>query len=121
VVHTSILPSPNRPWSAKWRQRGRDSTQLPLRPSNTAAGLLLATLSRGWRVAIHKPPPPPDMARSPLQPLLMVAAREAGLVAGGAAPPVDLRFSPAAGGPDAEQLAGAREVGSNARVLSHPG
>jgi hypothetical protein len=56
------------------------------------------------------------MARSPLQPLLVVAAREPELASSGAAPAVALRFSPAAGGPDAEQLAGAAEVRSSLQV-----
>lgn len=83
--------------------------------------LLLARLAVGWRIAVHKPPPPPDMARAPLQPLLLVATREPGLVASGAAPEVALRFSPAAGGPDAEQLAGAVQVVREANALRASG
>lgn len=57
------------------------------------AGLLLARLAVGWRISVHKPPPPPDMARAPLQPLLLVATREPGLVTSGATPEVHRRWA----------------------------
>jgi hypothetical protein len=112
VQPTCFAATENRAGFTEQRQPSTGTAQAP----HGAAGLLLGTLSAGWRVVVHKPPPPPDMARSPLQPLLVVAAREPGLVRSGAAPAVALRFTPAAGGPDADQLAGAAEVGPSSQV-----
>ena len=65
-------------------------------------GMLLTTLGRGWTTSIHKPSPPPDMARAPLQPLLVIARRCADI---SSVAPVHLAFTCSPSGPDARQLA----------------
>ncbi len=39
------------------------------------AGKLLASFGMGWSISIDRVPPSPDMASSPLQPLLVTVAR----------------------------------------------
>jgi len=110
----SVTP-PSRQYVQSWR--GSFHQKSRWKP----AGTLLSSLLAGWRIAIHKPPPPPDMARAPLQPLLVVAQRDPQLVAAGSAPPVELKFSAAAGRPDTEQLADAVQVSEGGTKTYHHG
>lgn len=87
--------------------------------SGRYAGTLLSALGEGWATAIHKPPPPPDMARAPLQPLLVVARR---VPPPAPLPPVRLSFSAHLDGPDSEQIRSVLRVcpsnTTNSTVLS---
>ena len=96
------------------------------------AGALLAAFGGGWRVALQRVPPSPDMAASPLQPLLVTAVRVSGAAAeassqdaadaggnaaqsggavSGAAPAVELQFAAAGvAGPAAAQMAAIERV-----------
>ena len=73
----------------------------------------------GWHLALERVPPSPDMAASPLQPLLAVAVWRPQSLEGcrpdaqdaPAAPAVELRFKAAAvAGPAAAQLAAIERV-----------
>ena len=62
-------------------------------------------------MTLHKPPPTPDMAAAPLQPLVAVVERDASVASPGAKPrPVKLAFKASAGGPDAQQMQSIVEV-----------
>ena len=95
-----------------------------------SAGALLAAFGCGWRLSLQRVPPSPDMAASPLQPLLVTAVRAPGVAAssqdaadvgdgmarsGGAAsaaaPAVELGFAAAdVAGPAAAQMAAIERV-----------
>ena len=99
-----------------------------------SAGALLAAFGSGWRLALQRVPPSPDMAASPLQPLLVTAARVPGAAAepsgqdavdagsnaaqsggagSGAAPAVELGFAAAGvAGPASAQMAAIERVWS---------
>ena len=74
-----------------------------LRYTALCAGKLLEWFSPGWAISLHVVPPTPDMAHSPLQPLLVVVQR-AHVDRGPGCAPVRLCFMPPFTGPNAEQL-----------------
>ena len=62
-------------------------------------------------MTLHKPPPTPDMATAPLQPLVAVVERAAPSAASTPKPPpVKLAFKASAAGPDAQQMQSIVEV-----------
>lgn len=93
-------------------------------PFPIIAGALMAAFGgAGWHLALERVPPSPDMAASPLQPLLAVAVRKPQTLEGcrpdapdapaasAAAQAVELRFAAAAvAGPAAAQLAAIERV-----------
>ena len=77
------------------------------------ADLLLRSFRGTWAMTLHKPPPTPDMATAPLQPLVAVVERVAALAGDGATakpPPVTLAFKAAKAGPDAQQMQSVMKV-----------
>ena len=68
------------------------------------AGKLLVAFRSGWRLQLQRVPPTPDMAASPLQPVLATATR-LDPAQQHQAPPVELGFGPDASVPNAEHLA----------------
>ena len=78
-----------------------------------SAGKLLAAFRSGWRLRLQRVPPTPDMAASPLQPILATATR-LDAAQQHQAPPVELGFGRDARAPNAEHLAGI--CGVRARV-----
>ena len=78
-----------------------------------AADLLLKTFRGNWVTTLHKPPPTPDMAAAPLQPLVAVVERVASASAEGNTskpPPVKLAFKTSAAGSDVQQMQSVAEV-----------
>jgi hypothetical protein len=77
------------------------------------AGALLGAFKTQWAISLHRVPPSPDMAESPLQPVLAVVRRTSGADDRVLAPPVQLTFATDASCPNAEQLQDIHEVQSN--------
>ena len=72
------------------------------------AGLLLDTLRHGWKLELRQVPPSPDMARSPLQPILVRAVKQAS--ADRLPPHIAFVADRSASSPNAEQLADIAKV-----------
>ena len=73
------------------------------------AGRLLAAFSGPWHVKLQRLPPTPDMAGSPLQPLLATVER-ADLAHADALVPTEVCFGEDSSAPNAEQLQDIRQV-----------
>ena len=71
-------------------------------------GLLLDALRHGWKLELRQVPPSPDMARSPLQPILVRAVKEAS--ADRMPPHIAFIADRFASSPNAEQLADIAKV-----------
>jgi hypothetical protein len=79
------------------------------------AELLLSTFRGAWTVELHKPPPTPDMASAPLQPVVAVIQHRPTAEAEGKASelaPVKMAFKPSMAGPDAQQMRTIVNVGT---------
>lgn len=74
-------------------------------PGCDPTDLLLKTFRGSWAMTLHKPPPTPDMAAAPLQPLVAVVERAGPPGSPSPKPvPVKLTFKASEAGPDAQQM-----------------
>ncbi|CAK0783523.1 hypothetical protein CVIRNUC_006722 [Coccomyxa viridis] len=77
---------------------------------------LLAAFSGPWHVKLQRLPPTPDMAGSPLQPLLVTVER-ADLAHADASVPTEVCFGEASSAPNGEQLQDVRQIVQESNAL----